>query len=419
MTTWGSLGDLHPYLAVGIGLRERGHRVKIVTTEYYRAKVESEGLEFCASRPDFRPILDRPEVWRRAYDMKTGTEYIVREMFVPHVKEMYEDLLAAAENADVLVSHPLAYAAPIVAEKLGLPWASVALAPVSMFSKYDPPVFAPAPWLHRLRALGAWPFSLLHRLMRHHTQSWMTPIYDLRRRVGLPARNGHPMLEGTFSPYGTLALFSPVFSPPQADWPARTTVCGFPFYDRAGPDVQLSPDLAGFVNAGEPPIVFTLGSSAVFDAGNFYQESAAAAARLGRRAVLLVGTDPRYQPKISPNESLFIAGYAPYSQLLPRSAAIVHQGGIGTMAQSLRSGKPMLVVPFSHDQPDNAMRAERLGVARTVARNDYRAERAASALKALLERPEYSASASKVAEAISTEDGVGAACDALESIARA
>jgi UDP:flavonoid glycosyltransferase YjiC (YdhE family) len=247
----------------------------------------------------------------------------------------------------------------------------------------------------------------------------MTPIYALRRRIGLPARNGHPMLEGTFSPYGTLALFSPVFSPPQPDWPKRTTVCGFPLYDRADPGVQLSSELAEFVNAGGPPIVFTLGSSAVFDAGNFYQESAAAAVRLGRRAVLLVGTDPRYQPKISPNESLFIAGYAPYSQLLPHSAAIVHQGGIGTMAQSLRSGKPMLVVPFSHDQPDNAMRAERLGVARTLARKDYRAERAASALKELLERPEYSATASKVAEAISTEDGVGAACEALESIARA
>jgi UDP:flavonoid glycosyltransferase YjiC (YdhE family) len=247
----------------------------------------------------------------------------------------------------------------------------------------------------------------------------MRPIFDLRRRIGLPAPNGHPMLEGTFSPYGTLAMFSPVFSPPQPDWPVRTRVCGFPFYDRAGPGVQLSPELAGFMTAGEPPIVFTLGSSAVFDAGNFYQESAAAAARLGRRAVLLVGTDPRYQPKISPNESLFIAGYAPYSQLLPHSAAIVHQGGIGTMAQSLRSGKPMLVVPFSHDQPDNAMRAERLGVARTLARKDYRADRAASALKALLEQREYSVKASKVAEAISTEDGVRAACDALESIARA
>src|SRR6478672_2872251 len=111
MTTWGSLGDLHPYLAVGIGLRDRGHRVTIVTTESYRAKVEAEGLGFSPSRPDFRPIIDNPEVWRRAYDTKSGTEYIVRELFVPHVNEMYEDLMAAAQDTDLLVSHPLAYAA--------------------------------------------------------------------------------------------------------------------------------------------------------------------------------------------------------------------------------------------------------------------------------------------------------------------
>src|SRR5258708_387703 len=132
LTTFGSLGDLHPHMALAIGLRNRGHKVRIVTTEYFRAKIEAEGLEFYPSRPDFRPIFDDGEVWRKAFDERTGTEYIVRVLIAPHVSDMYDDLLEASRGADVIVGHPIALAAPLVAEKLGMPWASVALAPCSI-----------------------------------------------------------------------------------------------------------------------------------------------------------------------------------------------------------------------------------------------------------------------------------------------
>jgi UDP:flavonoid glycosyltransferase YjiC (YdhE family) len=111
--------------------------------------------------------------------------------------------------------------------------------------------------------------------------------------------------------------------------------------------------------------------------------------------------------------------YAPYAELFPRAAAIVHQGGIGTTAQAMRSGRPMLVMPYGHDQPDNAVRVARLGIARTIARRHYTPARAAAELRPLLDKPVYGQRAAAVGKALQQEDGVRAACDALEGLLRA
>ena len=108
--------------------------------------------------------------------------------------------------------------------------------------------------------------------------------------------------------------------------------------------------------------------------------------------------------------------YAPYSELFPRAAAIVHQGGVGTTAQAMRSGRPMLVMPYSHDQPDNAERLKRLGIARSISRHRYNPARAAAELGHLLDNPAYSQRASEVGDQMRQEDGVRVACDALEAL---
>jgi len=128
----------------------------------------------------------------------------------------------------------------------------------------------------------------------------------------------------------------------------------------------------------------------------------------------LVGADPRNRLQSPLPKTVFVAGQAPYSELFPKAAAVVHQGGIGTTAQALRAGVPMLVVPFMHDQPDNAFRVSRLGVARVVSRASYNADRAAANLKFLLDRQDYTVRAKCLAERIQQEDGVASACAALE-----
>jgi UDP:flavonoid glycosyltransferase YjiC (YdhE family) len=155
----------------------------------------------------------------------------------------------------------------------------------------------------------------------------------------------------------------------------------------------------------------------VFDAGRFFVESAEAAARIGRRAVLLIGFDPSNVPADRLPEGVIAVEYAPFSELFPRAAAIVHQGGVGTTGQALRAGRPSLVMPYSHDQPDNAARAERLGVARTIERRRYTAHTAAAALRPLLENGAYAARAAVVAEWVRAEAGARAAADAIERLA--
>jgi rhamnosyltransferase subunit B len=163
-------------------------------------------------------------------------------------------------------------------------------------------------------------------------------------------------------------------------------------------------------------VVFTLGSAAVLAAGDFYEQSALAAERAGVRAILLVGTDPRNRPQRELPETICVAEYAPYSALFPRASLVVHQGGVGTTAQCLRAGRPMLIMPYSHDQPDNARRMQRLGVAQVIRRPSYKPGRVARHLRAMLAEPEYEVEAQAAAKTIAREDGVKTVCDALERL---
>jgi UDP:flavonoid glycosyltransferase YjiC (YdhE family) len=417
LTTFGSLGDLHPYIAIALGLKARGHEAVIATSGYYRQKVEALGLGFRAVRPDHPDSEADSELMRRIMDRRTGSEFVIRQVMMSVLRESYEDTLAAADGADFLVSHMLTFITRLVAEKKGIPWASTFLQPLGFFSVYDPPVLPQAPFLAKLRFLGPAFHRPLFWCAKRSVRSWSEPWHRLRAEVGLPPISESPLFEGQYSPSLVLAMFSKLLADRQPDWPQHTVITGFPFYDRDG-EGGMPPELAHFLDAGPPPLVFTLGSSAVVDAGPFYEHSIAAAKLLGRRAVLLVGNDPRNRPESLPDGVVAFA-YAPYSELFPRAAANVHQGGIGTTAQAMRSGRPMLVMPYAHDQPDNAERVRRLGIARTIARQRYTPARVAAELRHLLDNPLYSQRAAEVGAEIGQEDGVAAACDALSGLLKA
>ena len=414
LTTFGSLGDLHPYLALALGLQARGYEAVIATSGYYRQKIEALGVGFRAVRPDLPDPNADPDLIRRIMDPRKGGECVLRELVIPDLLKSYEDALAAAEGADLLVSHTLTFTTSLVAEKKGVPWASVLLQPFVFFSAYDPPALPVAPFMSRLRFLGPAFHRPLFWWVKRGIRPWFEPWHRLRADLGLLATSDNPLFEGQYSPSLVLALFSKVLADKQPDWPPQAVITGFPFSDRDG-EAGMPPELLRFLDAGPPPLVFTLGSSAVLDAGTFYDHSTAAAKLLGRRAVLLVGKDPRNRPASLP-EGVVAFDYAPYSELFPRTAAIVHQGGIGTTAQAMRSGRPMLVMPYAHDQPDNADRLTRLGIARTIPRHRYTPTRAAAELRHLLDNPAYSHRASEVGEEIRQEDGVGAVCDDLEGL---
>jgi UDP:flavonoid glycosyltransferase YjiC (YdhE family) len=414
LTTFGSLGDLHPYLAVAVRLKEHGHDPVVATSAAYRERVEALRLGFRPLRPDLPPPDEAPALMRRVMDERRGTGEVIRSWLLPSLRDTYDDTLAAAESADLLVSHPLTYATRIVAEQSGVPWASMMLAPLGFFSAYDPPILPGAPPFWKPRLLPPALVRPLLALPPLVVRSWSRPIRRLRAELGLPP-GPDPIFAGTHSPFLVLAAFSPLVAAPQPDWPPQTVVTGFPFHD--DPVTSLPPELERFLDDGLPPIVFTLGSSAVMDAGSFYADGAAAAARLGRRAVLLVGREPANRPRDLPDGVLAV-DYAPFSRLFPRAAAIVHQGGIGTTGEAMRAGRPMLVVPHAHDQPDNADRVRRLGVARTIPRRRFTAARVEAELRRLLVDPSYAARAAQVAAAVRQENGAGTACAAIDALLR-
>lgn len=410
LTTLGTLGDLHPMIVIALELQQRGHDVVFVTHQVYQSKLEGLGFEFHRMRPDFTAMND-PQEMARMMDLKTGQEYMVCKWANPNLREMYSDLLNVAQSADFMFAGEGVTVAPLVAEKLGMRWASSAMVPMSFFSVYDPPVLAPFPLLAKLHRLGI-PFNRgVNNFAKFVTHSWAEPIRQLRRELGLSPLKGNPFLEDRFSPYLVVALFSSVLGKPQPDWAANTIVAGFTFYDGTEDGVELSSELKQFLESKEPPIVFTLGSAAVMDAGDFYQESIEAAKQLNRRAVLLIGKNA---PPENLPASILAINYVPFSQIFPHACAIVHQGGIGTTAQSLRAGHPTLVMPYSHDQPDNAARLERLGTSRTVPRKQYSAPGVAKELSELLANPTYAAKAAEIGRIIQAENGVGVACDAIE-----
>lgn len=431
-TTIGSLGDLHPLIAIGLELQHRGHTVGFCTSEGYREKLQSLAFGFHPLRPNAAPSDEIADRVRDIFDPRKGPERLLRNWIMPELRSTYADLVQAVTDTsaqashaaqdsrgardrtvDLLVSGELVYAAPLVAEKFGLPWASCITAPMSFFSAYDLPILPPIQKLSRLlKRCGPRVNAQVIRMIKGSTRRWGAPVQSLRAELGLPP-GANPICEGKFSGRLVLAMFSSVLSGRQPDWPPNTVITGFPFYDGVESATGLAAEVREFLDKGEAPVVFTLGSSAVFDPGKFYEQSATAAALAKCRAVLLTGANA---PKIASSKDIVCYDYVRFSALFSRAAAVVHQGGVGTTAQVMRAGKPMLVMPYGFDQPDNADRIQRLGLGRTISRKSYSARRVAKCLRDLLDCPSCGSSAVRVSQLLQRESGSITAADALETL---
>jgi rhamnosyltransferase subunit B len=409
IASWGSFGDTFPYLGLALELRARGHHPVLVMPEYYRPTAQREDLEFQPLRPDVDP--GRRDVVGRLMDPMRGPQFLLREILMGSLRESYEDVSRAARGVDLLVAHPLTFAARMVAELEGLPWVSTVLAPMSFFSRHDLPVLAPPTWIKRFERVPGVAAGLL-RLGRLITSRWSGPVVELRRDLGLPPA-GDPLYEGQHSPHLVLALFSRVLAEPQPDWPANVRITGPIPYNGPEGGARLPAGVRAFVEEGPPPVVFTLGTSAVGVAGDFYEQSVEAVRRLGKRAILLVGPHPENRPGGLP-DSVMLAEFAPHAALFPRASAIVHQGGAGTLHQALRAGRPTVVVPFAYDQPDNAHRVQSLGVSRTIPARRYGARRVQRELETILGESAYGSRARAVGDRVRAENGARAAVDAIE-----
>lgn len=413
IATFGSLGDLHPKLALALELKARGHDVTVAAMDLYREKIEGIGLRFHPMAPHLE--MEDKELAKKLMDLDKGPENMMKLVLMPSLREMYDDLLPVAGDSDLMITGEVVLVAKSITEKTGIPWISTSLMPLTLFSAHDPNVYPNAPWYESLHFLPVFFHNLLFRFMQGTISNWFEPYREFRRSLGLDP-NHDAMFKGKYSDLLHLAMFSRVLAEPQPDWPQQTVQTGFCFYDGQAEEDSVPDGLREFLDAGEPPIVFTLGSAAALDAGNFFEESVKAAKALGRRALLLYGRDQKRPEGL--DESVAAFEYAPYSLVFPRAACVVHQGGVGTTGQVLRAGVPHLIMPYSHDQPDNAARCRRLGVAEVIGRDEYIADAAAAMIGKLLSDPKYSDAARRASEVVQSEHGTRAACDAIEEVLR-
>ncbi|WP_339933243.1 nucleotide disphospho-sugar-binding domain-containing protein [uncultured Brevundimonas sp.] len=418
LATAGSLGDLHPFIAVGKALQARGFRAEIAASEDYRAKVEAEGLGFHAVGPGFGRLsadlgLSLAEMTRA---VARSDRFLFEWIMLPYLESGARQLLAAAEGCVAIAGSTFAAGAAMAAQRLNVPFVAVALQPTVVMSAFDPPFLPRAPWLAPARSgPRLWLNRATLALGRTTTAQWKRPINAVRHSLGLGPTDLNPVFDGVRAGQLSLGLYSPLLSPRQPDAPPHFEVTGYAAYDNdAGGPGTLSPALTAFLDQGPAPIVFTLGSAVVNMPGDFYVQSLAAARTLGRRAVFLVG--PEGDLSIADGPDVVAVPYAPFSLLFPRCAAVVHQGGVGTTQQALRAGRPQLIVPHLGDQFDNGARVVRIGCGATLKRSGYRPERIVPALETLLNDLTILARCSDLGDAARSEDGAVRAADLIAAM---
>jgi rhamnosyltransferase subunit B len=406
LTPVGSSGDVHPFIGIGRALRARGHLVTIFAAEPQRAFVERSGVEFVptVTMEQYHEATLDPDLWHPRRGLLT-----VLKMITPTLESSYVALAARyVPGETMLVGHPLAFYERVLEDRVGGPAATIHLAPSSIRSAYQVPALPPGV------EISGWPYRLKRAFWALIDRTAIDPLIApalnrWRATLGLPSV--HRIFQSWLnSPRLVIGLFPEWFGARQPDWPETFQYASFPLWDDPG-DAPVDAELEAFLATGTPPVVATPGT-ANRHASAFFAATAAARSRLGRRGLFLTGYPEQLPPDLP--KAILHRSYAPFSAVLPRSAALVHHGGIGTVAQALAAGIPQLVMPMGFDQPDNAFRAVRLGVARWLAPSKFTPDRVTAALGELLNDSAVALAAADLRSRLSVENGIELACDLLE-----
>ena len=406
LPTLGSSGDVHPFIALGLALKRRGHRVTVLTNPLFQALIESQGLEFLAlgNLEAAQVAIGNPDVWH----LRKGFA-IIASVIVPAIAQTFRLIEQQADADTVVAFSTLAFGARVAQEKLGVPSASVHLQPSVIRTYGDQGM------LGNVRLSGAHPrwmkrvlFSLVDALVLD--KNLKQPLNQFRATLGL-APVARIMDRWMHSPQLVLGLFPEWFAAPQPDWPPHTHAVGFAQFDDG--ESESAQQAEEFLEAGAPPIVFTPGSAGS-TMQRFFRESVLAASQVGARA-MLVTNFPEQVPRRLP-AGIEVFRYLPFSRLLPRSALLVYHGGIGTLAQGIKAGVPHLVVPHGYDQFDSGWRIEQLRLGRCVPESRYRAAPVATLLRQLLDDAALRQRCREFAVSVDSAAALERACTLIEGL---
>jgi len=403
----GTGGDVYPYVGLGVRLRARGHRVTLVANEQFRTLAVEHGLAFRAlvSDEETQQLLGNPDFWHplktAALSSRWGISFLARQY----------DLLAelAGDKDTVLAANPAVFAARVVQEKLARPMASILLQPWIIPSVFAPPTMPGWLTLPRWtpRLLGEIYWRLLDAL------GYLLVGRELNRlRASLRLKPARWLFQWWLSPDRVIGLFPGWYGPPQPDWPRQIRLVGFPMFD--GQASSQAPDeVLEFCRAGAAPVAFTFGTG-MMHATETFRAAQEACRLLGIRGLFLT----RYECQVPIPLPPFIrhCPFAPFQQLFPHCAAVVHHGGIGTVAKALAAGTPQLILPMAFDQMDNAARVHRLGGGDGLRPHRRSGADMARALARLLS-PQAQARSKGIATRFGNDDALDVAAQGIEDLA--
>lgn len=406
----GSHGDVLPFVGLGRELQARGHAVQLFAAGVFAPVAAEAGLAFTEvlSAAEYRRFLAD----RDATDPRKGMHLLAQAVIGTQRRCLALLERACEPGRTLVVGSSLAWAARLLGELRRVPVATVHLSPSWFRSVHRAPALGPLGPMERAPAFVK---RLAWRLMDRH---FLDPLFTAPFNT-IRAEHGLPPVDHVFDRWMhgadlTLGLFPAWFAPPQPDWPAGLQLAGFPLYDH-GDGAALPPAVQRLLDAGEPPVAFTAGTANV-SSHAFFSASVRACELSGRRGLLLTQDASQLPPTLPPQVAH--VGYVPFKALLPRLAALVHHGGIGTTSQALLAGVPQLLRPMGFDQFDNARHVITLGAGRQLLPRQYTPARVAQALDQLIDAPTMRARCAALARRLAAErPGTAAAADAVLALA--
>jgi rhamnosyltransferase subunit B len=408
LPTIGSAGDVHPFVALGLALQDRGHQATILTNPLFQELIQAQGLGFLpvGTVEDARAAIADPDLWHP----RKGFEVVARRAMLPAMVEIYRHIERQAGSRTVVAASGIAFGARIAQERLGVPTATVHLQPSIIRSLVDHGMAG------NVRISSSQPMWFKRAFFR--LADWLlidralkAPVNEFRATLDLPPID-RVMHRWIHSPQLVIGFFPEWYAAPQLDWPPSTHLVGFPLWD-SGKQGSIPPDAEEFLREGEPPIIFTPGSAGA-TMHRYFRESVAAARDLHMRAMLVTNFHDQIPGDIPSNIKAF--GYLPFSEVLPRARLLVYHGGIGTLAQAVKAGIPHLVVPNGHDQFDNGFRIQRLGLGHVIPQTAYRARRVVTGLGSILEDEGVRARCREYSRRIDSDAALTRACELIESL---